>query len=97
MLQHLLFQLAVDGQYLGMADKGKGQNGDSVGGLEEWLKKLPTIVIAIQNPHFFNQKQHVNDSESLLQPHCPAIAMCQMYGLINHVGTDKYKQTAEHT
>lgn len=55
-LQHLLFQLAVDGQHLGMTDKSKGQNGDSVGGLEEWLKKLPTIVIAMQKSTFLKSE-----------------------------------------
>lgn len=67
---HLLFQLAVDGQHLGMADKGKGQNGDSVGGLEEWLKKLPTIVIAIPI-HIFkirNNMQMTRVAEGTLQP-----------------------------
>lgn len=61
-LQHLLFQLAVDGQHLGMADKSKGQNGDSVGSLGEGLKSYQPSWLQCKNPHFLNQKQHVNDS-----------------------------------
>lgn len=59
-------------------------------------KKLPTIVTAIQNPHFLNQKQRANDSccrklVAAFCPHSPADAICQMHSF-NHVGTDKYKR-----
>lgn len=39
-VQHSLFELAVDGQHLGVADKGEGQDGDRVGRLWKMIEKI---------------------------------------------------------
>lgn len=56
-LQHSLFELAVDGQHLRVADKGEGQDGDGVGRLWEVIgkdksvrKQLPTDFLSLK-PH----------------------------------------------
>lgn len=48
-LQHSLFELAVDGQHLGVADKGEGQDGDSVGRLWKLIKKKKISQTAAAN------------------------------------------------
>lgn len=47
-LQHSLFELAVDGQHLGVADKGEGQDGDSVGRLWKLIKKNKSVRQQLQ-------------------------------------------------
>lgn len=57
-LQHSLFELAVDGQHLGVADKGEGQDGDSVGRLWKLIKKNKSVRQQLQTG-FLSLKPHI--------------------------------------
>lgn len=57
-LQHSLFELAVDGQHLGVADKGEGQDGDSVGRLWKSIKKNKSVRQQLQTG-FLSLKPHI--------------------------------------
>lgn len=65
-LQHSLFELAVDGQHLWVADKGKGQDGDGVGRLWKVIEKK-IKESGSSKPHISHFNTDNRDGRTLLK------------------------------